>query len=269
MEATTMLTRDLVELAALVAVHGSPIALGADPPPAAVQEYWAASRCRFDRWTRVLKRLSDATTEMPRPAALSWPRIEPVLEEILGSELLTRIWSAAAIAHDRTSDEAELEPIVRNVLAGHLDVRRRLLVLVADGLVLAPAEAVKIDQVRRRVERWTDMLLAHLAREIDIGQFAFDPQRANDFADDLDHDAAAAQRRFTTQLILSSLRGSFATLADHSPNVDLNRRIGVAIVHSCGDALAQAIGLSRPLWLQRIAATADSAQNLIDQLVRQ
>lgn len=262
-----MLTRDLVELAALVAVHGSQIVRDASEPQAAVQEYWAASRCRFDRWTRLLKRLSNAAIESPLPPPLSWPRVGPVLEEILASELLTRIWTAAAIARDRTSDEPELEPIVRNVWSGHMDARRRLLALLADGRPLAPEKAAAVDQLRRRVERWTDMLLAHLARNIDITEFAFDATRASDFAEDLDHDAAAAQQRFTSQLILSSLRGSFASLADHSPNVDLNRRIGVAIVHSCGDTLAHAIGLSRPLWLQRIAATADSAQNLIDQLV--
>jgi hypothetical protein len=262
-----MLTRDLVELAALVAVHGSQIVDQASPPPAAVQEYWAASRCRFDRWTRVLKRLSEAATESPRPAHLSWPRIGPVLEEILAGELLTRIWTAAAIAGDRNSDEPELEPVVRNVWNGHLDARRRLLALLAEGRALLPAETAALDQLRRRVERWTDMLLAHLARDIDIGQFAFDPARAGDFAEDLDHDAAAVERRFTSQLIFSSLRGSFASLSDHSPNADLNRRIGVSIVHACGDTLAGAIGLSRPLWLQRITTAADSAQQLLEQLI--
>ena len=65
---------------------------------------------------------------------------------------------------------------------------------------------------------------------IAIDEFAFEPARARDFADDLDHEAAYSNRRFTCQLMLASLRASFAQgLADYSPNRDLNRRIGSAV----------------------------------------
>ena len=37
----------------------------------------------------MLKALSGAADEAPRPATLAWARVQPVLEEILVSELLT------------------------------------------------------------------------------------------------------------------------------------------------------------------------------------
>ena len=54
-----MHVRDLVELAALVAVH-SPVLIhgGGRVPKASIEDYWTASRCRLDRWTRLLRRLA-------------------------------------------------------------------------------------------------------------------------------------------------------------------------------------------------------------------
>jgi hypothetical protein len=212
--------------------------------------------------------LADASIEAQRPAPLAWARIAPVLEEILASELLTRIWTAAAVARDRSRDEAELEPIARNIWIGHQEVRRRLMALVTDGRGLEVDEAAALDQIRRRVERWSDMLLAHLARNVDITEFAVDPGRAVEFADDLDHQAVATERRFTSQLICVSLRSAFGEcLSDQSPNCDLNRRLAAAIVACHGDEFLDAIGFGRPLWLQRMSTAADDAQVLLDELV--
>lgn len=265
-----MHSRDLVELAAVVAVHARVFVRGAPrPAQTLVEEYWAASRCRLDRWTRLLKRLADASTQgVPRPAMLSWTRIAPALHEILASELLTRIWTAAATAHDRAHDDTEIEPIARNIYRGHLEARRRLLQLLADGRAFDEEECQSLDQVRRRVERWCDMLLAHLAHDIDITQFAFDPARAIEFAEDLDYEATTADRHFTAQLVLGSLKASFdSCLADRSPNQDLNRRIAAAIVGCFPTELLETSGPGQPLWLERMHDAADSAQGLIDELV--
>ena len=129
-----MHARDLVELAALVAVHSPVLIHGAGRVPrASIEEYWIASRCRLDRWTRLLRRLADAGTQVPLPAPLHWTRVRPVVEEILASELLTRLWTAASAAYDRRRDDEQLAPVARNVFQGHLEARRRLLQLIADG----------------------------------------------------------------------------------------------------------------------------------------
>jgi hypothetical protein len=265
-----MHARDLVDLAALVAVHSPVLIHGRGRiPKAAIEQYWIASRCRLDRWTRLLRRLADASTQLPIPATLHGTRIQPVLEEILAAELLTRIWAAASAAYDRHRDDEEVAPIARNVFQGHLEARHRLLQLLSDGRAIELADAVALNRLRLRVERWTDMLLAHLARDVDLAEFAFEPDRAMEFADDLSHEAVAAERQFTCQLILSSLRAAFqASLADRSPNLDLNRRLGAAILGCFREELFDATGLFKPLWVERLSATADDAQGMLDELVR-
>jgi hypothetical protein len=264
-----MHVRELVELAALVAVHSSVIIRGEGQlATAASQQYWAASKCRLDRWGRVLRQLAAAGGEPLRPATLAWPRVRPVLEEILVSELLTRLWTAVAAACDAATGEEEAGVVARNVFAGHLDARRRLLELLADGRVIELPQAVQLNHLRRKVERWTDLLLAHVSRGVDSGEFAFERQRARDFADDLDHDAASADCRLTSHLVLASLRASFASgLAEHSPNRDLNRRIGSAVLLALREELTDSLGLVKSLWLERLSRTATDAEGLIGELL--
>lgn len=265
-----MHTRELVELAALVAVH-SPLVVqgGGRVPLASAEQYWTASKCRLDRWLRLLKQLAGAANQGPRPATLAWPRVRPVLEEILVSELLTRIWVAIAAAHDRVRADQDLEPVARNIFSSHLDVRRRLLALLADGRAIDLPQAVTLNNLRRRAERWNDMLLAHLADAIEIDEFAFEPQRARNFAEDLDHNAARAELRFTSQLVLASIRASFAEgLADRTPNADLNRRIGSAVLAAFREEICDSTGLAKSLWLERISRTANDTEGMIDELLR-
>src|SRR5262249_4900304 len=150
----------------------------------------------------------------------------------------------------------ELSPVSRSVLTGHLDARARLLSLMAEGRVIALPEGVQLNHLRRRCERWNDMLLAHFSRHIDIDEFAFEIDRAHDFADDLNHESAHSDQRFTSQIVLASLRASFTYgLAERSPNVDLNRRIGSAVLAAFREEIADSTGLVKSAWLERITRT--------------
>jgi hypothetical protein len=265
-----MHARDLAELAALLALHSPSIVHGAGRIPHDTSEqYWSASKCRLDRWGRLLRQLTQASGQPELPATLSWPRVRPALEEILVSELVTRLWTAVATAHDQHHGDDGLEPIARNVFAGHLDARRRLLTLLAEARVIALPEVTKLNHLRRRVERWTDMLLAHLAGTIDVNEFAFDVERARDFAEDLDHQSAHAERDFSGRLMLLSLRASFANdLADRSPSSDLNRRIASALLGAFRDPTDDPTGLVKSLWLERLNRTAIETEDMVEQLLR-
>jgi hypothetical protein len=265
-----MHVRDLAELAALVAVHSPVIVQGAGRlPHSSSEEYWTASKCRLDRWGRLLRRLTAAQGEAEIPPTLAWTRVRPVLEEIFVAEMLTRLWTAVACAHDVARRDQDIEPVARNILGGHLEARQRLLSLLSDGRVIVLPQAVQLNHLRRRVERWTDMLLAHLADSIDIAEFAFEPERADDFAEDLDHEAAQADRRFTCQLVLVSLQASFAEgLSERSPNADLNRRIGSAILGAFREEISDSTGLVKSLWLERISRTASDTEVMVEELLR-
>jgi hypothetical protein len=265
-----MNSRELVELAALVAVRSRGFAQRPGRiPHAAIEQYWTAARCRVDRWLRLLKELATASQQLPLPAKLHYSRVRPILEEILAGEPLSRIFAAAATAYDEARGDADLAPIARNILAGQLDARCRLLQLLAEGRAIDLPSGVALNHLRRRLERWTDLLLAHLAPLIAIDEFAFDPARARDFAADLEHEAAAADPNFTLQLMCSSLRSSLAgVLEGPSPNIDLNRRLAVAIFDCLGDQAAAATNAGRSAWLDRLGRAAGNTQALIDDLLR-
>ena len=265
-----MHVRELAQLAAVAAVQAPAFArLGAIVPQAAIEQYWVASKCRIDRWLRLLRRMADAAEQWPKPAALAGPRVLPALEEILVSELLTRIWTAAAVAHDENRSDENLAPIARNIWRSHLDARRRLLQFMADGRAIEPEQAEPLDRLRRRIERWNDMLLAHLSPLIDTSEFAFDAPRARDFADDLAPHATADERQLACQIVQASLAASLGdSLHDRSPNADLNRKIGTAILACLPADLLTAGEIASSLWLERMSRTATGALEMIDELVR-
>ena len=265
-----MHVRDLAELAALTAIHArSIVSRPGGVPHTTSEQYWTACKCRLERWFRLLKALANAAEDPRLLPSLPWPRVRPVLEEILVSELLTRIWTATAVAHDVARGDQDLEPVARNIYSAHLDARRRLFVLLSEGRALQLPHSQHLDQLRRRVERWGDLLLAHLSDLTDIQEFAFEPARARDFAEDLDREALQAETQFTCQLVVNSVRGSFAQgLAARSPNSDLNRQIGAALLPAIYTELGDASGLVKSLWLERISRTASDTETMIDELLR-
>ena len=265
-----MHVRDLVELAALVAVEAPRLMdRGTTVSFRVIDEYWAASKCRLDRWGRLLRKLRAAQGQPELPATLSWARVCPVLEEILATELLTRLWAAASRALDAACGEQELAPVAGNIFSAHLDARCRVLAILAEEQVISPREASHLNQLRRRVERWNDMLLAHLSPFVEIDEYAFEPARAHEFAEDLDRESAYTDARLTSQVVLASLRASFAEgLSERSPNADLNRRIAAAILTVVHEDFSGSADLVNPLWLQRLICTASEAEDMIEELVR-
>jgi hypothetical protein len=262
-----MHVRELVELGALVAAQGSvSIRPSDDLLERHVEDYWLASRCRLDRWGIAIKNFSTLTqTTTPEEV---WDDVRPTIEEILVSELLTRTWSAVACASDQLRGTGQLEPIVRSVMGGHLEARNRALSLLVFGRGLDVEQAVSLNRLRKRTERWTDMLLGHLLPAFDVAEFAFDASRSSDFASDLEHENKHTPPAQTWNLILASLRAAFQHgLSDCSPNADLNERIAAGVLACFRSELFDSSPLAKSLWLARMTQTADDAQDLIDNLV--
>jgi hypothetical protein len=265
-----MHARDLVQLAALVAIHSPQIVASRGRiEPTSQEPYWTASRLRLDRWTRLLRKVADSSGHYPLPATLSWPRVRPVLEEILLSEPLVRIWAATATALDNAQGTGEAAPVARAVLMGQHEARRRLLQILADGRALDALQAATLNRLRQRLERWTDMLLAHLVPHTDVSEFAFDAGRAADFSADLADEAESCDAHLASRLALSSLQATLFQMAgERGPNADLNRRIGSAIVAALSETSFVATGLANSLWLERISTLASDAEGLIEELLR-
>jgi hypothetical protein len=264
-----MNARELVELAALVSAHG-PVVIHGDKPIAAasIEQYWTASKVRLDRWAWGLRALARTAEGDGRRRQTQWPELRGVLEEILSGEMLTRVWTAVLCAYDRCRHVEEAEPAARSVLIGHMEARHRVLTLMVRGSVIDAEAAWKLNRLRRRTESWTDLLVGHLAGRYAVSEFAFDPQRAQDFAKDLRDRSQRQGGRQVWPLTLASLRTAFRQgLGAESPNAELNARLAAGILSCFPADLFDSTGLMRSLWLMRLTNVAEETQGMIEDLL--
>jgi hypothetical protein len=261
-----MQTAELVELAAIVALHG-PTLIAAESHRTldGIDQYWVAAKCRFDRWAVSLGRLKRGE---PLSARDSHVTIRSLIEEILGSEVLDRVWTAVVAAFDRRRNGQDHEIVARSVHIGHLEMRRRALQLLLTGPGVTADDAVELNRLRRRAEQWTDLLLASLTRVAVVHEFAFEPHRLRTYSPeaqagspyDAEGNAAAA-------LALTSVRSvARQALSAAAPNVDLNACVGGAVLRAFPPQVFDSFGLFQSPWALRLAQTTDDIQLLVDAM---
>lgn len=266
-----MHARELVELAAIVAAHGPVLIRGGTPIASeSIEQYWTASKVRLDRWAWRLRSFADRPELLVRHGRDPWTEVRGVLEEILTGEMLTRVWTAVLCDCDRRRGVDEAEPVARSVMIGHMEARHRALTLLVHEPAVNPNAAMQLNRLRRRTEHWTDLLVGRLAATSDLGEFAFNHQRARDFADDLRQRSGLQGGRLVWPLLLASLRTAFRRgLSVESPNADLNARIAASILACFPADLFDSNGLVRSLWLMRLTTAAEDTQGMIDELLGQ
>jgi hypothetical protein len=264
-----MHARELAELAALLSTHG-PVFIRSGRPISErnIEEYWVASKSRLDRWGRTFKQITTRTVEQgPLSTVAQETVVRGVVEEVLSGEMLTRVWAAVACAHDRKLGTDSAEPIARGVLIGHLEARHRVLTLLLHGSAVSPELGVKLNRLRRHTERWTDMFVGYLTGLEDVAEFAVDPGRAEEFAEDLHYQARMPGGRHAWPLIQASLRSALDKgLSVPSPNGDLNARIAQSILGCFQPELFDGTGQFRTLWLDRLTNVADDAEGMLEEL---
>jgi hypothetical protein len=178
--------RQIVELLGLVSAH-SPnlIEAGAPLPGEALERYRECSESRLRNWRARLDELPHRLSASPaglRP--LVWQQAEVTMIDVLVGGMIARVWGAVLTACDRSRRSVASERIARSVLAGQLEAQQQVLRLMIDGPYLTLERVSSLDKLRRRVERWTDLLVGHLVKRYALGDFAFDLERALDFGDE-------------------------------------------------------------------------------------
>lgn len=261
-----MQTADLVDVALLAALHGPKLIVGeAGLGVVGIEEYWSASKCRFDRWASALARLRHGE---PPSTGEQRTSVRGLFEEILGGEVLTRVWTAVVAAFDGRRDSQDNDVVARSVYIGHQEMRHRVLKLLGGSPGLTSVEAVELNRLRRRAEQWTDMLLAFLSGYEHAGEFAFEAGRVRGYADDLARVPAEAGDE-PAALMQSTLRTIVRhALVSPAPNPDLNARAAAAILSGFSPEVFDDVGLFRSLWLMRLTKTADDAEQMMTDLFR-
>ncbi len=263
-----MHSRELVELAAIVCAHGPVLVRTAQRLSASgMEEYWTASKIRMDRWGHCLRDFI-AKSDKEKCPQTQWKQVLGVLEEIITSEVLTRVWTAVVCAHDRQHGAEDAEAIAQSVMQGHVDARHRVLSLLVRHPGIEAEEAMKLNHLLRRSERWTDLLIGFLAGLQNCLEFAVDQQRAKDFSVDLHYQSHHPGGRHAWPLVLASLRAAFRQgMLEQSPNADLNGRIASSILSCFQPELFDSTGLFCSMWLMRLMNAANDAQCMLNELL--
>ena len=265
-----MQTAELVDLAAFVAANGQALIAGSRAvPTTALADYWTASKCRHDRWNRWLREFfRTAPNAKQFEIKVESRAIHALCEEILISEMLTRVWSSIITSLDSAIGASEAHPVAASVMAGQLDATNRVLDLISLERTNSNAPDSDLNRLRRMTQRWTDLLLGGLLGVCEISAFVHDANRAREFADDFGRARQPTIRQQAWALLTTSLRTAFGScLCDESPNGDLNARIAGSIVACFPADLFDSTGAFHSLWMLRLSATTADTQLLVDQLL--
>ena len=262
-----MNAQTLAEIGSWIAIHSTALVHGEPPQQAvAVKTYWTASKCRLQRWAGALK-MFERDVELGSPDHNPWPAIEIVVQEILLSDLLTRIFSAAMVTHDVYHQSDELRGLAHGIHIGHIEAKNRALRIMLKGQAANEEAFENMNALRRRIERWTDLFLAQLPLCKESELFAFDLSRLNDFR--LENRLADSEEKYRRQQVFqASLASDLKSLSIQFPaNPELNRQVAAGVISCFAADRFDSFGLPKSVthvWMEK--AHMDT-QMLVDHLI--
>jgi hypothetical protein len=218
-----------------------------------LQSYWKCCRGRTIDWLKTLDefdcRLASASSAEHQSV---WTDLEPVLNDIFVSELLTRVWGITLTAVDLRRGEKSAGPIARNTTSGHTEARNKALNLMV-GSQVPMSQLARVDRVRRKAERWTDLLVGRLAVESQLPEFAFDDQRSLDFGQSQMNEFVRATDESVCEFVHAGIRLAFSGMNQQtSVSPSWNRGIVRSILGSFPIDCFDEVGMFKSLRRVRI-----------------
>lgn len=263
---------ELAELAAVVAHHGPALLYRhASIPAEAVSCYWTASRQRLDLWHQTMIRFDRAKENAdPHVMRCWWETHIGVLEEILVSELLTRVIAAIADGTDRASRRDEISPIAQSIYLSHLEVRNRVQALILDRRGCSVSDAIRLNRLRRTIERWIDVLIGQLAGyDRELVRYGIDVNRISRHAREVDWQATSPGRETIACLVRASLASSIGPKVSEGASLPhANKSIADSILLILRPDLFDSVGALKSLCLHRIENQVHRTDQMIDNNLR-
>ena len=262
-----MHANQLAELGSWVAANAGALVYGeTDQPMLAATNYWTASRVRLNRWGTALK-MFEEDFQQPSAGHDPWPALSIVVQEILVSEMLTRVWAAVVSTHDWYRQSDEMHGLAHSVHLGHIEAKNRAFRVMLKGKQLNEETFDQMNALRRRLERWTDLFLGQLPSASVSAKFAFDRNRVVDFNEEqvgtVGPEQTIRQKVLTASFTTDLLRDNI----EFAANPDLNRKIAAGILSCFPSDRFDSFGLPksvRSIWVEK---SQFDTQMLVDRLV--
>lgn len=203
--------KSLVEVALLASRVGRcAIEDRCEPSPNSLRDFWQQTRELQKHWTSQLEAWSaEDDLELIQLAELS--------THLFASELLTRVWSTVLLGIDQQTGRDDLSRVARNAVGSLLQVRHGVLSRLLQQPGSSSPQVAEIERLRRRCDRWTDLLIGNLAGRRDLFEFAFEVERARDFAtESIEYDPATGPNP-VEHLVTAGLRMAFLGQLPETP----------------------------------------------------
>ncbi len=195
--------RSLAELALLISrVTPDKLDESAVPSTASLKLFWQSSRSLERHWMTELDDWTAAGTLAIEP-------LEQLAPRVFLCEMVARTWGTIIANLDRRRGGDDLTRLARNAVSGLLRIRNGILSRL---LTIPESESnrvLNLDRLRRRCDRWTDVLLSSAAIENDCFEFAFDHTRARDFGEESLTASPATGPNVADHLVSAGLRMTF------------------------------------------------------------
>ncbi len=203
--------KSLVEVALLASRVGrGAIDDRCEPSPNSLRDFWQQTRELQKSWT---SRLDAWSTE----ADLDLSQLAELATQLFSTELLARVWSTVLLGIDRQTGRDDLTRVARNAVGSLLQVRHAVMSRLLQLPGSSATRVAEIERLRRRCDRWTDLLIGNLAGSHDLFEFAFEVERARDFAtESMDYDPSTGPNP-VEHLVTAGLRMAFLGQLPETP----------------------------------------------------
>ena len=261
----------LVKIAAELAVESGTLIQGSrQVPEKSLEQYWIASRCRLQRWQIDLKTFEVDLRNHPDRFLRIWLKAEPLMNEVLQSEVLTRVWSAILNGIEQVCPVRDCDPIGRSTLIGHLEARNRVLQLVLDAESKQIPAVHRMNEMRTQTERWTDFLISMIAEHADVASFGFDEQRIHEFCKERSYHPNADHTNTFDAVSLAALNDFYHRTGCRSSTCTyLNQTLARSVLGAIDSNLFRESGIIMPLWQTRMLVTTNETYGAVEELLRQ
>lgn len=204
--------QQLAEAVTLISVHSPRIIDDPAPlPREPLLRFWSCTVARLKHCRQaVLQYLERPRQLTPLERHILWEQTEAAAGEIFISDLLSRVWGAILVACDQARGTRDAEPIARHLLLRQMEARQDVLRLMVAGPQVSLDQILQLDRLRKRLERWTDLVCGHLLLRCDVDDFAFDAERAREFGEEQQQAWDTPQHQRVWQMYLLCVRGGFS-----------------------------------------------------------
>jgi len=107
-----------------------------------------------------------------------------ITPRVLTTEMLVRVWSTAITGFDKQHGRDDLVRIARNAVNSLVRIRNGVLARLVAIPEIESSRVAELDRLRRRCERWTDVLVGCMAVRSGCYEFAFNASRSRDFSEE-------------------------------------------------------------------------------------